>query len=258
MDFNDRLMLRYFRHVVATPEGRAHVLNQVADAENNGEQAVFDRALAHADDPELARMIQRHQADEVRHAELFRARIPATGVEPPPVPSHLKMIDRLDRALGGFFARPIRDRRDVMEAYLLLQVIEERACTLFPIFEEGFRDVDPVTAGVFAEVSRDEERHLKYCHAIARRYAPSAEVHDRTLRELRRVEARCFAENGFANMRHAVPRGFLDVGPVAAYGWLALGAASRVLRPEPPTRFWAEPKRTSRNDAEPRAASMPA
>ena len=50
--------------------------------------------------------------------------VPPTGI---PVPDELKLMDRIDRKLGGFWDRPINDDRGVMEAYSLLQVIEERA-----------------------------------------------------------------------------------------------------------------------------------
>lgn len=254
MDLSDRLTLSYFRHLVSSPKGRTHVLNQVADAEDNGEQAIFDRALAHVDDPELARMIRKHKEDEVRHARLFRERLATTGIAAPPVPSHLKMLDRLDRALGGFFDKPIDDERGVMEAYLLLQVIEERACTLFPVFEQGFRGVDAATADVFAEVARDEERHLLYCRAIAKRYAPSREVHDATLARMRAVEARCFVENSNANMRHCMDHDLIDLGPAARFAWLTVSRAASVVQPARPTRFWETPPRRSLWRSSPAAA----
>ena len=147
MNVRERLTMRFIDRVITSPEGRAHVLNQAADAEGNGENGFFDHILAHVDDPSLTKMITKHRDDELRHEQMFLAARARTGIDPGPVPQHLKLIDRLDAAVGHFFSHPIRDRRDVMEAYLMLQVIEERAITQFALFELAFRPVDGETAG---------------------------------------------------------------------------------------------------------------
>jgi rubrerythrin len=236
MNLRERLSLRFIGRVIASEEGRAHLLNQCADAEGNGENGFFEHILAHVDDPALGKMITKHRDDELRHEQLFIAARERTGIDPSPVPSELKLLDRLDRAVGGFFAQPLRARRDVMEAYLMLQVIEERALTQFALFELAFRDVDPETADAIAEIARDEERHLKYCHAIAKRYAPDAAIARETVRELRQLEARCFAENGRANMQHLFDRKWVAVNPVEKLFWQAVNGLS--ARGEPPlTQF---------------------
>lgn len=236
MTLRDRLTLRFVDRVITSPAGRAHLLNQAADAEGNGENGFFEHVLAHVDDPQLQKMIVKHRADELRHEQLFLAARDKTGIDPGPVPDELKLIDRLDRAVGHFFAQPIRDRRGVMEAYLMLQVIEERALTQFALFELAFRGVDDETADVITGIAADEERHLKYCHAIARRYAPSDTVQRDTLRELRQLEARCFAENGRANMDYLFGRGIVAVHPVEKWFWQAVNGLS--ARGEPAlTRF---------------------
>ena len=157
--------------------------------------------------PELQRRIRRHQADEIRHAELFRGCLARTGVAAEEVPAELRIVDRLDAALGGFLERPITDRSGVMEAYLILQVIEERAVTQFPVFIQAFADTDPETARTLAEVTRDEERHLLDCEAISRKYAPSEEARLVALDRLRIAEARVFKANQGANLRHTLGRG---------------------------------------------------
>ncbi len=237
MNLRERLTLRFTDRVITSPEGRAHLLNQCADAEANGENGFFEHILAHVDDPALLRMIRKHREDELRHAALFVAARDKTGIDPGPVPDELKLIDRLDRAVGGFFAQPIRDGRDIMEAYLMLQVVEERALTQFALFELAFRCVDDETADVIAEIADDEQRHLKYCHAIARRYAPSARTQRDTLRELRHVEARCYAENGRANMDYLFRRGWIAANPVEKWFWQAVNGLS--ARGEPPLTEFA-------------------
>ncbi|MGZ3441926.1 MAG: ferritin-like domain-containing protein, partial [Polyangia bacterium] len=216
--------------------GRAHLLNQAADAEGNGENGFFEHILAHVDDPALQKMITKHRDDELRHEQLFLAARDKTGLDVGPVPNELKLIDRLDRAVGHFFDHPIRDRRDIMQAYLMLQVIEERALTQFALFELAFRPVDPETADVIRGIADDEERHLKYCHAIARRYAPDERTQRDTLRELRELEARAFAENGRANMDHLFDRGWVAINPVEKFFWKAVNGISARSAP-PLTEF---------------------
>jgi rubrerythrin len=237
MNLRERLSLRFIDRVITSDEGRAHLLNQCADAEGNGENGFFEHILAHVDDPALQKMIGKHRDDELRHEQLFLAARDKTGIDPGPVPADLKLIDRLDRAVGGFFAQPVRDRRDVMQAYLMLQVIEERALTQFALFERAFRGIDDETADMIDGIARDEERHLKYCHAIARRYAPDAATQQATLDELRQLEARCFAENGRANMQHLFDRGHVAVNPVEKLFWQAVNGLS--ARAEPPLTEFA-------------------
>ena len=239
MNLRERLSLRFIDRVITSEQGRAHLLNQCADAEGNGENGFFEHILSHVDDPALEKLITKHRDDELRHEQLFLAARDKTGLDPGPVPNELKLIDRLDRAVGGFFAQPIRERRDIMQAYLMLQVIEERALTQFALFEVAFRDVGGLGIDVIAEIARDEERHLKYCHAIAKRYAPDARTEKETVRELRQLEARAFAENGRANMQHLFDRKWVSVNPVEKLFWQAVNGLS--ARGEPPlTQFASE------------------
>lgn len=223
MNLRNELTERFARRLLATPGGRAHVLNQIADAEANGENQVFEHVLRHVDDPQLRKMVEKHQADEIRHEQLFRACVSRTGVDPAPVPAELKLIDRLDEAVGGFFAQPIDGPRGVMEAYLILQVIEERAITQFAVFEKVFRELgDTLTADTFAEVARDEARHLKYCHAISKRYAPDEPTRQARLEALRSLEAKCFADNSAANMNYTFEHGFFSGGPLVKWFFRAV------------------------------------
>jgi rubrerythrin len=231
------LVQRYLDTLVSTPRGRAHILMQASDAEQNGEGEFFTALLERVDDRELQKMIRVHAADEVRHAGMFREAAERQGVPLPEVPQELQLLDRLDAALGGFMDRVIHDRVGVMEAYLLLQVIEERAVTQFAIFEPTFRRVDPKSADVFAAIARDEERHLKYCQAISRRYSPDEFTRARTLRRYRQLEARVFAETGRANMRHILGHDLLEVGWLEKLGWRALAGVAELTPAYEPTPF---------------------
>lgn len=241
-----QLTRRYLSRLIAHPKGRAHLLTQLADAEASGEGAVFDRLLAKVEDPQIQKLIKRHAADEIRHAEMFRACAARHGVDADAIPAELRLIDRLDVATGHLLDRGIRGPEDVMHAYVLLQVIEERAITQFALFESIFREIDPETADVLAEIARDEERHLKYCHAIARRYAPDAQTHAAALRHFRDIEARCFSENSRANLRWLLDRRYVQINAAERVLWLGLAELQEWTGKEERTPYWdAPPPRSS-------------
>jgi hypothetical protein len=193
--------------LIASREGRVHILNLMANAEGAEEGAIFDVLATRVDDLELQKMVRKHAEDEERHAVLFRERVVANGGAPHDPPDHLRIIERLDAALGDFFDREITDDKGVMEAYLLLQVVEERAITQFQQLEPVFRKHD------------HEERHLKYCHAISKRYAPDDETLVTTLARFRELEAQAFTDNSRANIQHCVDNGLLAVGSVEQRLW---------------------------------------
>src|SRR4029078_6840019 len=130
-----------------------------------------------------------------------------TGIAPSPVPANLRLLDRIDALSGDVMHQPVEGPRDVMVAYLILLVIEERALNQFAQFIPAFDRVDPETAEVFRQVARDEERHLRYCHAISPTYAKSQAMSEENLHHFRRIEAQAFAANSRANMEHVFSHG---------------------------------------------------
>lgn len=234
-DWKERLSLSFLRQILKTSRGRAHLLSQSAEAESSGEARIFDQALARVDDPDLQRLIGRHRADELRHEQLFRARLRETMDPPPPVVAELQLIDRLDQRLGGLLGRTITGDRGVLEAYCLLQALEERAVTQFPVMAAALDEVDPVSARIFREVLEDEQRHLLYCVAVAKRYAKSEAERLEVLEEMRDAETRAFAENQLANLKHSLDTGL--VSGAVALPWRLLRVVLGVVRPLPRTRF---------------------
>ena len=230
------LTRRFLRGLVSTAAGRAHVLSQAADAESTDEGAIFDRLLAHVDDPKLEQMIRRHQADELRHASMFRERLTATGVDPGPVPAHLKLLERIDALADHVMQRPVDGAHDVMVSYLMLLVIEERAINQFSLFAPAFDEVDPATAAVFREVGKDEARHLRYCHAIASRYAPSEAIMQSTLAQLRACELKAFVDNSRANMDWVFEHGLHPATAFEQVLWRASMGMRLFRRVRPPLR----------------------
>ncbi len=232
MTLLQRLNLRYLKKLFSSAEGRAHVLAQAADGESSGESAIFTNALAQVDDPELQRVIRRHREDELRHERLFRERLAAQNA-PYALPEELRLVPRVDREAGGVVDRPIRDARGVLEAYALLQALEERAVFSFGLFIEALEPVDPESARVMAGVLEDEKRHLRYCVAVSRRYARSEEERLEVLEHMRAAEARAFGANQLANMEYTLSRGWVG-GPLETAFWRVIRSVARVLpvRPE--------------------------
>jgi rubrerythrin len=208
--------MAFLRRMIRSPEGRNHMLRQLADAEGNGENGFFELVLAKVDDPNLRQMIRKHKEDELRHEQMFLACAERTGAAAEPLPDNVKYVDRIFREVG-FYDQPMTSREDVMTAYLLLQAVEERSVVQFKLFEQAYAEVDPLAAATFAAIAKDEERHIKYCHAVARRYAPDAATHDRKLAEMRTIEARAFAANGRANLEYVFSRGWFDGGPLVRW-----------------------------------------
>jgi len=235
---NQRLTARFLRGLLATPAGRAHLLNEIADAEATDEGAIFDRLLLHVQDPKLRQMITRHRDDELRHAELLLGCLARTGFAPTPVPPELRLLDRIDALAGHPMQEPVKDDKDVMVAYVMLLVIEERAINQFHQFIPAFAEVDPETADVFRQIARDEERHLKYCHAISRRYAPGEATWAATVDHFRMLEARAFAANSRANMQHVFARNLHTAGPVERFAWLVGQGLLARSNTGPRTQYW--------------------
>lgn len=234
MTLRERIAAAFLRRFIATPEGRAHILHQLADAEGNGENGFFESLLARVDDPDLARLVRKHKEDELRHEELFLARALAQGVPLQSLPDEVKYVERLFESVG-FEDKPIDTTDDLVEAYALLQAVEERSVTQFAQMERAFDAVgDKATAAVFRQVSADEARHIRYCQAIAKKYQPDAARRAEVLARMRTVEARAFVENGSANLELAIARGFFQGGPFARFFFRTLqwlGAQNPPLTP---------------------------
>jgi rubrerythrin len=201
---------RYFTQLVATPRGRGFLLSFLADAEESDEAGVFDALLERVREPRLRAMARRHRDDEVKHAAWLREAAARWG-GPSRVPGGLRVVPRIDRHAGGVARAFVDGDAGVLEAYALLQVIEERAVREYPAIVRALRGVDPAGAEVLARVVRDEARHVKYARAIGRAYAPDEGAYRRTLWRYRRAEAIAFEEQGRAFLQHVLERGLLEV-----------------------------------------------
>lgn len=208
---DERLQHLFLKEMLATPRGKATLLAQLADAEggDGGELDIFAHILAVLDDAEIEKLVRVHKSDEERHEKLFMERAQAAGAERYKMPSSAHLLRRLDQHVG-FFSKPVTDRKGVVDAYVLLLVIEERAVKQFNRYQEAFaRAGDVETVAVIEQIAKDEERHLKYCHAITKRYSESEEARQTRIAEFRALEDKCFDEVQAMNLRLLVDNGFV-------------------------------------------------
>jgi hypothetical protein len=236
MTIQDTLTRRFIDTLTSTAEGRAHVLNLASEAEGTDELRMFDALLAQVDDPSLARVVRRHKDDELRHQRLFAEARDRTGVATGKPPPELLILERIDAKLGGFLHRPVTGPEDIARFYLILQVVEERAITQFELLEPAFRRFDVQAADTIREIRGDEDNHLLYCKAIAKRYYPDDAAREAELDRLRELEAEAFHENGQASMKYALEHGMVK-GVFERIFWTAMGKVAHRAAGKPYTRF---------------------
>jgi rubrerythrin len=233
--FLDEPLQRLFlRELLATPRGQATLLRQLADAEggDGGELDIFEHMLEVIDDDEVKKLVRVHKEDEERHERIFLARAARTGAQPIALPKSSQILRRLDHHVG-FFSRPVTDRAGVVEAYLLLLVIEERAMKQFSKWREAFLAIgDEESAVVLEAVEKDEERHLRYCEAITRRYSDDEAERQRKIAHYRALEQRCFEEVQAVNVRAMVDGGLVGHRWWTRRLWRALSRAAQARIPD--------------------------
>jgi hypothetical protein len=217
---------RFISRLVAHPRGRAFTLSFMAEAEEADEAGVFEALLERVDDPKLHKLVKRHMDDEARHADMLRARIRAIGVTPPVVPRELSIVQRLDAMLGNAGAAFVAKEKTIMDAYVLLEVIEDRAVARFPLVADARERVDPQSAASVRAICEDEKRHVLYAQAVNRRYAPDPETLARSLAEVRAVEQRAFDENGAAMLRYTLDQNLLELPFAERLVWKAMALAA--------------------------------
>jgi len=259
MDLEKAVAQRFLRSLVSHPAGRAHVLSLMVAAEEGDEAGVFDALIRKAHDPELEKLVRRHKEDESRHAGMYRACLSRNGLELQRVPDDLLIIRAVGKEAGGKFAvgaetasaEGIATPADVMNTYALLLAIEERGVERFPLVGAEFRRLgDHATADTFERVTEDERRHVKYCQAIGRRYAPDEATWKRAVARYRRVEARAFKKVGRANLLYSLEQGLVwqsRPGRWARHALRAIGVfATRPRGPRTCTRSCPSPSLDAR------------
>jgi hypothetical protein len=224
MSLDERIGRRYFRSLLARPEGRAHILSLLVISEEGDEGGVFDELARRADDEDLAKVVRRHKADEERHAGLFRECLARNGLALEELPDELLIVKQVAKDTG---AKPIETRTDVMNTYALLLAIEKRGVERFPVIAAAFREAgDAATADVVDQVTADECRHVKYCAAIGRRYANDDAEWSRAVATYAAVEARAFNRVRVAGIAYTLKRGLVWQSLLGRFAGWSLCAAT--------------------------------
>lgn len=216
------LDLRFLDRLWASPRGRAFMVGFMADAEDSDERGVFDTLLERVDEPELHKMIRIHRDDEIKHAAMLRKCLARMSTIPILVPDHLRIIPYLERSLGNVAERFLDHDGGVMEAYVFLQVIEERAVVQFPLFADAVRPYDTDIAKTIDAIAADERRHVKYAKAISKKYAPNETTLARTLAQFRAAEAKAHVDHGGAFLDFALDENLLAIGRFEKLIWRAM------------------------------------
>jgi len=136
------------------------MFNYYRDAEMHGASLLFAMARRDTDEREIV-SLDRHLADETRHAAMWARRIIELGGKP-------------SRVSDGYQARLRREiglPRSPAQLYALTLVAEERAQARY---EEHLGWADPDTAGVLDEVMGDERWHLSWVKGQLERVAETA------------------------------------------------------------------------------------
>jgi|GEM_PF-1567994 len=250
LSVRDALARRLHLDLLATPVGRAHVLRQLATAESADEATIFEEVRKYCKDPEIEKLVKKHAEDETRHAQLFEECVTRQGVDDPgAVAEELQVLKVLDKTLEktegrGFLASELGGgdtRESVAKAYLLLQVVEERALHQFRQMAPVFAKYDAATAEVLASVIADEERHLKYCYAIVARYAPNEAWAALHLQRFRDAEALAFRDVQQANLTALLARDLLPATTARFFGIVSKLLRNSKMLPYTPTGLAGRP-----------------
>ncbi len=128
------------------------MMNYYRDAELRGANLLF-RLMSHLDDPDSQVKLSLHLADETRHAWLWTKRITDLGGAP------AKVADGYQTRIG---LRVVP--RNLIDILALTVVVEERS---YQRYTEHVQrpGVDPETADLLREVTKDEKWHIAWIKA---------------------------------------------------------------------------------------------
>lgn len=162
------LEARKNRAVWRDSERKHLTLESFARTEEDGGKDLLV-AARRTSDPELAKHLERHAADEVKHAELFRRRAAEVRAEIAGG-AHAELPDKpydLTRGRGGqvdahgFFSAGLIDELGEVDYVAMLHVAEMRAAQVFEMHRELARDDERMRA-IFDEILKDEKYHCAY------------------------------------------------------------------------------------------------
>jgi len=201
------IFLQFWSRLAATPQGRRHIYSFVIAAEEGDEHGVFDLLAERIENMELKKLVRVHQADEERHAGLFKACLERMGATQETIPPELLII----RRMGGKFGD---NNADAIELYAMLRAIEVRGVEQFPIIADALRPYDSFGADTFLAVAADEKKHVGFCDRIGSREARSEAVWQAAVAKYEEIEKFAFLEHGIVSLRYAIQQRLFEPGLV--------------------------------------------
>ncbi len=222
-----RMRVAMFRDVLRSAEARKHLFRVYYTGEAYTElhpDGVFIERLG----PELARRLERHLADETRHATVFRSFLARDGAEPRLVPA-LEDVgwNGLNHAVpevvagGASGARLGRD--ETMEYMAFLHALELRSTgDLLAVIDAADQIGDGELADALRGILRDERGHAAYTHRAVVGLAVSRGEARRTFERMARRERRAYAQSVRAITAHLGALGAAPDALVDRARWLLL------------------------------------
>src|SRR6185436_14033400 len=158
-----------YNMLAQTPGGQQLLLNMAIAGEEDEESLIYSQVNQHIDDAELKNLSLRHHDDEMRHAKLFRACLDRLGLDCIELPDELRILRGVHRT--GEYFNGVQSDDDIVNAYAMLFVIQQRGIEDYALTANAFDPVDPQTAEVYRSIINDERHHLNVCTTIGTRYA---------------------------------------------------------------------------------------
>ncbi|MEM9383330.1 MAG: ferritin-like domain-containing protein [Planctomycetota bacterium] len=179
MSLSRTLARRRDRAAWTDPRRRLRTLESFAATEEDGGKDLV-AAARRMTDPDLRGHVERHAADELRHARLFRERAREVAAELALTEGAAERPDRpydlsrgragMEQDAHGFFSGGLYDELGEVEYVAMLHVAESRAADLFAHHLDLVRGDDPATAALFEEILRDEKYHMAYTARFLERW----------------------------------------------------------------------------------------
>ncbi|MDF9393291.1 MULTISPECIES: ferritin-like domain-containing protein [Methylococcus] len=209
-----------------------------------------ERIAALTPDPELARKVRRHGADETKHGLMFGKLLRKVGLDQVPVPADADYCMMLEsRGIGLSHRRLSRDEplgpEEILQYLVHSKVTEERASDEVNRLLRVFGD-DPELAPSLRVIAEDEINHLSYAHEELLRL--SGQGYGGRIAQMLKVyalaEIRVYRDVGLAFVRHMAAllgwsgpkQWLLELGVSAAYVLERAFAWRRLAALKPPLR----------------------
>jgi len=157
---------------------KLRTLQGFAETEEDGGKDLAAAALR-VSDADLRGHLERHAADELRHAELFRKRARELGAGAARLAHSSEQSDKpydlssrrpgVELDSHGFYNSGLFDELGEVAYVAMLHVAEQRAAQLLEMHRD-LNDSDPETRAVFDQVLRDEHYHVAYTARFLERW----------------------------------------------------------------------------------------